>query len=88
MTTFSGVRCSVISCPFNLGAKGVTCGWLTGPSKRCHHPQYREAWALAHELAEAQEAAPARSLTGRAAAADAPMSSERARQMLLDLGEV
>ena len=86
MTIFSSVRCSVTSCPFNLGPKGVTCGWLTGPSKKCHHPIFKEAWALAHELAEAQEpAARPLSLTGRAAAASTPMDAARARQMILEL---
>ena len=54
MTIFTGVTCSVTSCPFNLGERGVTCGWLTGPSKQCHHHTYREAWEAAHELEQAQ----------------------------------
>lgn len=56
MTVFTGVACSVTSCPFNLGERGVTCGWLTGPSKACHHAVYREAWEAAHELEQAQAA--------------------------------
>ena len=113
MTSFPG-KCSVVSCPFNLGNGRVACDWLRNGRGRCHHYAYREAWALAYELDQAQagdlapilaamataqplvagdaemQEPPARplSLTGRAAAADAPMSSERARQMLLDLGEV
>jgi len=112
VTVFADARCSVTSCPFNLGQRGVTCGWLRNGRGRCHHPIYREAWALAHELeqARAAEAAPApvveartlvagcgkmhdlparpASLTSRATAASKPMDAARARQMLLDLGEV
>jgi len=101
MTVFPGV-CSVTSCPFNLGNGRVACDWLRNGRGRCHHPTYREAWALAHELEQAQEADPApvilaavadlqelparpSSLTGRVAAADAPMSPERARQLILEL---
>jgi hypothetical protein len=110
MTVFVGA-CSVTSCPFNLGDGRVTCGWLRNGRGRCHHPIYREAWALGHELEQAQAAeaapilepapvipalsvydhnaiGPARSLTGRALAASKPMDAARARQMLLDLGEV
>ena len=114
MTIFSGA-CSVTSCPFNLGAKGITCGWLRNGRGRCHHPLYREAWALGHELEQAQEGDPApvilalavetgtlvagcaemhdlparpASLTWRVTAASKPMDAARARQMLLDLGEV
>jgi len=86
MTIFSSVRCSVTSCPFNLGARGLTCDWLRNGCGRCHHPIFKEAWALAHELAEAQEpAARPLSLTGRAAAASTPMDAARARQMILEL---
>jgi len=108
MTVFSAARCSVTSCSFNRPGVGVVCGWLTGPSKKCHHPIYREAWALGHELEQAQKAeaapilepapvipalsvydhnaiGPARSLTGRAAAANVPVSPERARQLILEL---
>ena len=111
MTVFAGV-CSVTSCPFNRPGVGVVCGWLTGPSRQCHHPQYREVWRLLTEEAQAlaaeaapasaveartvvagcakMQAVPARpsSLTGRAMAASKPMDAARARQMLLDLGEV
>ena len=89
MTIFDA-RCSVASCPFNLGARGVTCGWLTGPGKRCHHAAYREAWQAAQELERAQraEARPAESLTARAVAADRPMTSERARQLVTELGKI
>jgi len=113
MTVFAGV-CSVTSCPFNLGARGLTCDWLRNGRGRCHHPTYREAWALAYELEQSQEAeaariltetttartlaaggakmqdAPARpsSMTSRATSASKPMDAARARQMLLDLGEV
>jgi hypothetical protein len=86
MTIFAGT-CAVNSCPFNLGARGLTCGWLRNGRGRCHHPTYREAWALAHELeqAQAQESAPARSLTGRAAAAHRPLTPKQARQLALTL---
>ena len=112
MTVFAGV-CSVTSCPFNLGQRGLACDWLRNGRGRCHHPLYREAWALGHELAEARAAEAARilaetttartlaaggakmqgpaarpSMTSRATAASNPMDAARARQMLLDLGEV
>jgi len=85
--------------PFNLGNGRVACDWLRNGRGRCHHPAYREAWALAYELEQAQageaapilEPAPAvrpSSLTSRATAASKPMDAARARQMLLDLGEV
>ena len=61
MTVFEGV-CSVTSCPFNLGARGLTCDWLRNGRGRCHHPTYREAWALAYELEQSQEAEAARIL--------------------------
>ena len=54
MTIFTDVMCSISSCRFNLGERGVSCGWLTGPSKQCHHHTYREAWEAAHELEQAQ----------------------------------
>jgi len=86
MTIFSGVRCSVTSCPFNKGPRGLTCGWLTGPSKKCHHPIFREAWTLGHELEQAQELpVQPSSLTSRATAANVPVSRERARQLILEL---
>jgi len=44
----------VTSCPFNLGERGVSCGWLTGPGRRCRHAVYREAWEASHELEQAQ----------------------------------
>jgi hypothetical protein len=78
----------VQSCTSNKGANGVTCGWLTGKSGRCHHPQWRELWA---QLTEAQEmeAAPRipvpRSLAGRVTAASKPMDVARARQLILEL---
>jgi len=85
MTVFAGV-CTVTSCPFNLGNGRVACDWLRNGCGRCHHPIFKEAWALAHELAEAQEpAARPLSLTGRAAAASTPMDAARARQMILEL---
>ena len=85
MTVFSGM-CSVTSCPFNLGNGRVACDWLRGGRGRCHHPAYREAWAPAHELAEAQEL-PVQplSLITRATAANMPVSRERARQLILEL---
>jgi len=85
MTVFAGV-CSVTSCPFNLGNGRVACDWLRNGRGRCHHSIYREAWQAAHELAEAQEP-PARpvSLASRVAAADMPVSRERARQLILEL---
>jgi len=82
MTIFVGT-CTVTSCPFNLGAKGLTCNWLRNGRGRCHHPAYREAWAAAHELEQAAE--PARTLTSRATAAQRPMSREQARQLALSL---
>jgi len=84
MTIFNA-KCSVTSCPFNLGARGVTCGWLTGPSKRCRHAVYREAWQAAQELERARqaEARPAGSITARVVAAGRPMTAERARQLAL-----
>lgn len=54
MTVFTGVACAVTSCPFNLGEKGVSCGWLAGPGHWCRHAVYREAWEAAHELEQAQ----------------------------------
>jgi len=96
VTVFPGA-CSVTSCPFNLGQRGLACDWLRGGRGRCHHHAYREAWQAAYELDQAQEAdlapilaatATARSLTSRATAASKPMDAARARQMLLDLGEV
>jgi len=87
MTIFDA-RCSVASCPFNLGARGITCGWLTGPGKRCHHAAYREAWQAAQELEQAQQAEAPRpeSLTTRALAANRPMTADRARQLVLGGG--
>jgi len=88
MTVFAGV-CTVTSCPFNLGNGRVACDWLRNGCGRCHHPIFKEAWALAHELAEAQEpAARPSSMTSRVTAASTPMDAARARQMLLDLEEV
>jgi len=87
VTTFTGT-CTVTSCPFNLGAKGLSCNWLRNGRGRCHHPAYREAWAAAHELAQAQAAEPARparTLTSRATAAQRPMSRDQARQLALSL---
>jgi len=92
---FVGV-CTVTSCPFNLGGGRVSCDWLRNGRGRCHHHAYREAWTAGHELEQAQageagtilESAPVvrpLGLTGRVAAADAPMSPERARQMILEL---
>jgi len=83
MTVFAGV-CGVTSCPFNLGNGHVACDWLRGGRGRCHHPIYREAWALAYELARAQEAeaAPilAETVTARTlAAGDAEMQRPAAR---------
>ena len=88
MTVFAGVFCSVTSCPFNLGQRGLACDWLRNGRGRCHHPLYREAWALAHELAEAQEpAARPSSITSRVTAASTPMDAVRARQLITELGE-
>jgi len=89
MTIFDA-KCKVTSCPFNLGERGVTCGWLTGPGKQCRHAAYQEAWQAAQELERAQraEARPAESLTARAVAADRPMTSERARQLVTELGKI
>jgi len=56
MTVYAGVFCSVTSCDFNLGERGVSCGWLTGPGHRCRSAVYREAWEAAHELEQAQAA--------------------------------
>ena len=84
MTIFMGT-CTVISCPFNLGAKGLACNWLRNGHGRCHHPAYREAWAAAHELEQAEPARPARTLTSRATAAHRPMTREQARQLALSL---
>jgi len=94
VTVFPGA-CSVTSCRFNLGGGRVSCDWLRNGRGRCHHPTYREAWSLGHDLEQALqevEAAPiltatetARSLTSRATAANAPMSPERARQLIMSL---
>jgi len=50
----------VTSCGFNRPGVGVVCGWLTGPSGQCHHPQHGEVWRLLTEEAQAlaAEAAP------------------------------
>jgi len=83
MTVFAGV-CTVTSCPFNLGNGRVACDWLRNGCGRCHHPIFKEAWALAHELAEARaaEAAPILAATTTAqplAAGGAKMQGPAAR---------
>ena len=91
MTVFPGT-CTVASCPFNLGQRGLACDWLRGGRGRCHHPTFREAWQAAHELEQAQAGeavtilaatATARSLAARVSAAQRPMDAATARQRAL-----
>jgi len=95
VTVFPGA-CTVTSCRYNLGERGLSCDWLRGGRGRCHHPAYREAWAAAYELQQAQageavtilESAPVvrpSSVTSRATAASKPMDAARARQLILEL---
>ena len=69
--------CIVSDCP--VAKRPAGCGWLAVGAD-CHHPAYREAWALA--MADNSHA---RSLVARAQAASREMTPEEARQLILNL---
>jgi len=92
---YQEVRCPILACAANRGERGCFCDYLVH-GLVCDHPVYRRRWREATdyqepEAVEVEQVQPAgpHSLTWRCdqvRRASKPMTPERARQLLLELG--
>ena len=100
MLKYEDTNCPILACQANKGERGCYCSFLVS-GQPCDHPVYRRRWyeATGYQELEPVEVEPVeivqpagpRSLTWRcsqAQRASKPITPERARQLLLELGVI